>query len=164
MSTEMEIDSVTQEFSTIVHALRAETLMRALAVINSRARYRFTGLYRVDGRMLRNVALFDRENPGGNAHGDVCPVSDSYCSIVAATARPFMTFDARSDERLTRHLARAAMVSYAGVPVVSAEASGTLCHFDSRPRIIPNGELEFMESIASALSPFLGRSAWSFKQ
>lgn len=161
---ELAIESATEELARLVTALRTETLLRALALMNSRARYRFTGLYRVDGRMLRNVALFDRERPGVDARGDSAPLSDSYCSIVTATSRSFVTYDARSDERLASHAARRTVVSYAGVSVAAPLVSGTLCHFDGRPRLIPNGELEFLESIAQAFAPFLGSGVRTFTQ
>lgn len=139
----------------IVEALRAGDVSAALGAINTRTRYRFTGLYRVEGPLLRNLALFDRENPHIDGHGHVCPIAETYCSIVDATACAFTTFDARSDERLARHPARRAVVSYAGVPVAGEAVSGSLCHFDPRPRLLPHGELAFLERVAPLFATIL---------
>jgi hypothetical protein len=139
----------------VVEALRAGDVPAALGAINTRTRYRFTGLYRVEGMFLRNLALFDRENPHIDGHGHVCPLAETYCSFVDATACAFTTFDARSDERLARHAARRAVVSYAGVPIAGEAVSGSLCHFDHRPRLLPNGELAFLGRIAPLFATIL---------
>ncbi|HEY8310526.1 MAG TPA: GAF domain-containing protein, partial [Gemmatimonadaceae bacterium] len=108
----------------------------ALAVLNERTRYRFTGVYRVDPPALRNEQLFDRENPTLALGGDVSSLENTYCGIIATTGAAFAAGDSRTDSRLTRHPSRDAVVSYIGVPVIctTGRVVGTLCHFDLRPR------------------------------
>lgn len=84
-----------------------------LALLNARTRYRFTGVYRMEPPLLRNVHLYDRENPSLDGSGGSDPL-----------------------------VAPGAMLSSLGVPIRGADGrvSGTLCHFDCRPRLVPFGE------------------------
>jgi GAF domain-containing protein len=129
----------------------------ALAMLNSRTRFRFTGVYRVDPPTLRNLYLFDRENPTLSLGGEAVPLDSTYCSIVAATRAPFVAEDAPTDRRLAAHPARDAVVSYAGVPVRSSDGRvfGTLCHYDVRPRILPETELAVLEITSRCISSWL---------
>lgn len=129
----------------------------ALEYLNARTRFRFTGLYRAEPPVLRNIELFDRENPLLNVGGNVCALDDTYCSIVCITDRPFRAADAGHDRRLVRHPARASIISYFGVPVRGSggQVLGTLCHFDVRPRITPAGETPLLERVAPLLAPLL---------
>lgn len=138
----------------IATLLRAGDLHGALRRVNERTRYRFTGLYRCQPPRLRNVLLFDRENPTTRLGGDVCMLSETYCSIVAGASRPFHTDDASGDPLLLHHPARSSVVSYLGVAVHDASGAvwGTLCHFDVRPRMAPARELPVMEWTARAIT------------
>jgi GAF domain-containing protein len=133
--------------------LRSDGLAAALATLNRRTRFRFTGLYRVVPPKLRNVVLFDRENPTVGISGAVCALTDSYCSIVQERGRPFRVSDAPAEARLRTHPARESVQSYAGVPVrlPGGLVLGTLCHFDGRPRILPASELTVLQEVAPLL-------------
>ena len=128
-----------------------------LAALNARTRFRFTGLYRVEPPILRNLVLFDRENPQLRAGGVCCALDDTYCALVASGGAPFTTADAPNDPRLTAHAARTSVLSYVGVPVrgPSGRVEGTLCHFDARPRLAPAGEMAVLEAVAALLSDAL---------
>lgn len=123
----------------------------ALRFLNARTRFRFTGVYRVEPPLLRNVYLYDRENPTLNVSGDVSQLDDTFCAIVWGSDRPFATPDAPGDERLVSHAARERVQSYCGVPIrlASGRVSGTLCHFDVRPRLLPPSEIEVLQLVAS---------------
>lgn len=140
--------------------LRTSEIHTALAYLNARTRFRFTGIYRVDPPMLRNVHLFDRENPALNVSGKACPLEDTYCSITARTDTPFTTSEAGVDPRLVLHAARDSVISYAGVPIRMADGRvwGTLCHFDVRPRLIPPAEVPVLESVVSLFAVWIGES------
>lgn len=128
----------------------------ALRFLNARTRFRFTGIYRAEPPLLRNVYLFDRENPTLNVSGEVCPLEEAYCAIVAGDARPFRTRNAPRDDRLASHPARDRVISYCGVPIRSASGAvrGTLCHFDVRPRLLPHAEFDVLEAVGSAMTPW----------
>lgn len=129
-----------------------------LATLNARTRFRYTGLYRVEAPVLRNVALFDRENPMLRASGQCTPLNETYCNIVSANALALAIADAASDVRLIGHPARPTVLSYVGVPVRdrTGRVAGTLCHWDTRPRLAPAGELVVLERVAELLAPIVG--------
>jgi GAF domain-containing protein len=135
------------ECTEIVESSGIET---AVAWLNARTRFRFTGIYRVDPPHLRNVVLFDRENPNLNVSGEVTRLNDTYCAIVYGEG-PFSTADSARDERLTGHPSRESVISYAGVPLrlENGHVWGTLCHFDVKPRLLKPEERAVLESVAS---------------
>ena len=145
---------------TFCAVLASAGMRQALGVINARTRYRFTGLYRVEPPALRNEYLFDRENPTLSLGGDVTPLSDTYCGVVAEAREPFVTVDATADPRLIAHPARQSVISYVGVPIRGSDGRifGTLCHFDFRPRILPADEVVVLESISKCVSRWLAKT------
>lgn len=144
-----------------MEVLEREGLHAALGFLNGRVRYRYTGVYRFDPPVLRNVDLYDRENPSLTFSGGELVLRDSYCGIVQLTERPFVTTDAARDERLSGYAARVSMVSYLGVPLRLRGGTlfGTLCHWDGRPRLTPTGEVELLERLAPLLASWLAGSA-----
>lgn len=149
--------SVEHEFRSL---LASAGMCQALAMLNARTRYRFTGVYRVDPPLLRNEHLFDRENPSLSLGGNVRPLHDTYCGIVAATEASFAVADAHTDTRLATHSARDSVVSYIGVPVRGKDGRiiATVCHFDLRPRILPLDELAILESISRDIANWLAEA------
>ncbi len=138
-------------------ALSKGGLVAALRVLNERTRFRFTGVYHADPPVLRNVVLFDRENPTLNVSGDVAVLEETYCGITYGTGAPFVTADAPGDARLVTHAARDSVLSYSGVPIRmrSGRPWGSLCHFDVRPRLLPADELPVLEVVAALLESWL---------
>lgn len=143
--------------ATFQTRLREGGPLAALALLNHRTRFRFTGLYRVVPPRLYNVSLYDRENPSINVSGAVCGLVETYCAIVYESGQPLRIGDASVDARVRAHPARDSIQSYAGVPIrrPGGQVLGTLCHFDGRPRIMPSGELAAMQEVASMLIPWL---------
>lgn len=135
--------------------LSAAGPMAALRFLNARVRFRFSGIYQADPPLLRNVHLYDRENPTLNVSGAVSRLDETYCAIVWDEERPFSTPDASSDVRLVTHVARERVQSYCGVPIrlASGRLWGTLCHYDVRPRLLPSSELELLELVAPWFAP-----------
>ena len=99
-----------------------------LALLNARTRYRFTGVYRLEPPLLRNVHLYDRENPSLDGSGGCDPF-----------------------------VAPSSMTSSLGVPIRGADGrvSGTLRHFDRRPRLVPTGEELVLARVATAFAGLL---------
>jgi hypothetical protein len=129
----------------------------ALAWLNARTRFRFTGLYHAEPPVLRNLYLVDRENPTLNVSGGVCPLDETYCAITCAREAAFATTDARRDPRLVAHPARNSVISYSGVPLRLADgrAWGTLCHFDLRPRLLSRTEADVLDAVAPLFAAWL---------
>ena len=158
------IDSEAIEAITIgcERSLRGSGIMGALRFLNERTRYRYTGLYHVEPPMLRNVQLFDRENPLLNVSGEVTPLSETYCGIVWKTNTMVRVADALEDAHLADHPARESVLSYCGVPVRTASGLpwGSLCHFDVRPRLLSAQESRILEVAAPLFARwFSDRSA-----
>lgn len=128
-----------------------------LEALNHRTRFRFTGVYQVIPPRLRNVHLFDRENPRLNVSGDITSLDIGYCGITCGSGQPFLTGDARRDPRLRTHPARTSMISYVGVPIRTNDgiAWGTLCHFDMRPRLIPVAEIPILTAVSALLAEWV---------
>ena len=134
-------------------------LAAALCYLNGRTRFRFTGVYRAEPPFLRNVCLFDRENPALNLSGDVCLLEDTYCARVCRDEHPFLVADSSRDPCLETHVARERVQSYCGVPIRldTGRLWGTLCHYDVRPRLLPNAEIEVLERVATLIGAYVGR-------
>lgn len=126
-------------------------LHAALAFLNGRAGFRFTGVYRFDGATLRNVCLFDREAPQQHVGGDT-PLAQTYCGITGAGGDCLQVVDGRIDARFP-WMQRDAVIAYCGLPVFEprGEVIGTLCHFDVRACQVPKAELPTLRLAASAL-------------
>lgn len=109
-----------------------------LSLLNRRTRFRFTGMYQADHPVLRNVALFDRENPALLLAGGTIPLA-GIRSAVAGSAAP------------------CASRSYAVAPIRmrSGREWGALCHFDFRPRLLPSTELAILHGAAALVAVWL---------
>jgi hypothetical protein len=131
--------------------LHAGGLHAALANLNGRTPYRFTGVYRFDGDMLRNVQLFDRWHPG-EAQGADAPMRETFCALVKQVGDVLAVTDGRSDERFPWMMDNA-VVCYCGALIRDdeGEAYGTLCHFDLQRCEPPGSEL----SVLRAAAPFV---------
>lgn len=135
--------------------VRDEGLRGALRFLNGRTGHRFTGVYRVDPPTLRNVQIFDELNPDLVVADDT-PLSETYCSIVAAEGAPFSTSDAGADERLVDHPALESVRAYMGVPLtVEGQPFGTLCHFDVVPREVSDEAFAFLERAADVINEII---------
>ncbi|GAC1478198.1 MAG: hypothetical protein NVS1B4_21720 [Gemmatimonadaceae bacterium] len=150
-------DDLAPPASRVRALLRDSGLHAVLRFLNSRARFRFTGIYRAEPPMLRNIQLFDRENPGLTISGDVTALNDSYCSLTLASGEPFITHNAAADPHLHDHPRRNSILSYAGVPIrmPGGFVWGTLCHFDLRPRLVPRVEMPVLESVAPLIADWV---------
>lgn len=136
-----------------IHDVLAEQgLNAALRALNARTPHRFTGIYRYDGAMLRNLALFDRHNPDV-ARGDDAPMDATYCALLPANAGALDVTDAAMDPRTAARAAATPVVSYCGVMLTDGEGIpfGTLCHFDLRRCEERTSDLALLNAVAPAL-------------
>jgi len=157
MGSQASLDELVRSFALL---LEEGGMHAGLAFLNARTRHRFTGVYRFDPPMLRNICLFDRENPTLRLGGDT-PMRETYCSLVGAADAPFVTDDAGRDARLAEHPARTSVIAYFGVPLRGEGGAcfGTLCHFDLRPRLAPLDELPLLEHVAPIVARATARAA-----
>ena len=102
----------------------------ALAYLNRRTPHRYTGLFRFDGEVLHNEALFDRNQPTV-WQGVDAPLATTYCALVGRQQVPVHIPDATLDPRV-QELVQCPAISYCGVLIRDAQGDpyGTLCHYD----------------------------------
>lgn len=131
-------------------ALRQAGLHGALRFLNTRTPHRFTGVYRYDGGMLRNVGLFDQFNPDVPG-GDDAPIDNTFCSLVPGFGGALAFADASRDRRVSHVVTP--VVSYCGVQLFDAEGvpRGTLCHFDLKPCEPQTSEMQLLATLAPTL-------------
>ena len=152
-----DADAAERLVAQVERALELHGLGASIELLNARTRFRYTGVYRAEPTHLRNIFLFDRENPTLNVSGATAALESTYCSITCASQAPFSTGDATTDARLVAHPARDSVISYGGVPLRTSggRAWGTLCHFDLRPRLLPPLELEMLSAVAPLIAQWV---------
>jgi hypothetical protein len=118
------------ELGHFERTLQSHGLHPALRLLNARTSHRFTGVYRYDGALLRNVALVDRWNPDVTK-GDDAPMAETFCAIVPSVGETLEVTDGPEDARFPWMVSNA-VLSYCGALIrdPSGDPYGTLCHFD----------------------------------
>lgn len=149
--------AVAQAMLQLETRLARDGLGGALQFLNARVPHRFTGVYRLDGPMLRNVALADKHLHLEPVDLKVVPLKDSFCQFVLRDTI-FLTSESGRDERLAGHPYGGVVGCYVGVPISRSAGTldGTLCHFDLASHPITDDEFLLLERAARLLPPFLG--------
>ena len=126
-------------------------LPRALQFLNARTTFRYTAVYRIEGRFIRNLCLYDRLGKDQSNKERVL-LSDSFCQFVTANAG-FETRDSANDSRLDGQHFQGVLNAYFGMPLSACPGTiyGTLCHFDPEPNQIDDSEVPFLEAICPLL-------------
>lgn len=135
--------------------LEREGLHAALKALNDRTPFRFTGVYRFDGDMLRCIALYDRAAPA-EPRGWDAPLGETYCAITGRLNDALLVSDVRTDPRHP-WIRGNATIAYCGAPIrgEAGQALGTLCHFDRTPCRAQGNEATYLLCIADLFRPFV---------
>jgi hypothetical protein len=143
------------ELQEVRASLARGGLHAALRYLNGRTPFRFTGVYRFDGDMLRNVSLFDRWAPDVTEGADA-PLSQTFCALVRDAGDTLQVDDGRTDPRFP-WMAGNAVVCYCGALMRddAGAAVGTLCHFDVQRCEPSDSELAVLKAVAPVLRRFL---------
>ena len=155
-------------FENLIDPVQEEMLGRlqrggvgdVLEYLNTRTQHRFTGLYRFDGAVLRNVALFDREQQCSQRGAD-SPLCETYCSIVGEMQASVAITDANSDPRAANNPGRKSVLSYCGALVRAEDGTpiGTLCSFDPAPQPVRDDDIALLEATAQLLGRIVTQDA-----
>lgn len=142
-----------QLLAHLTMVLRRDGVRSVLSLLNQRTRHRYTGAYVFLPPILRSVCLVDRENPGVTLAEDTL-LTDTYCSIVGQQGRHFRTADSTTDTRLTAHPARLKVRAYHAEPLLDSTGKcfGSLCHWDTRPRVLPREEATLLGELAPMIA------------
>jgi hypothetical protein len=144
-----------EHLATLQEVLATSGLHGALGHLNRRTPYRFTGLYRYDGDMLRSMALFDRWSPDID-EGEDAPMGETFCAIVRDTGEWLEVKDGRSDPRFP-WMRENAVVCYSGALIRDADGKpfGTLCHFDVQRCQPSRSEVALLRAAGPLLHRFM---------
>jgi CheY-like chemotaxis protein len=136
---------------------RRHDMRGVLGLLNARALYRFTSIFRFDGDRLVSVWTFDREQPDADPSPAELPVDASYCVFVRDACAPFVIDDSQRDPRVLHHRKRDSVRAYCGVPLLREDGVmvGSLCQFDVEARAVDPDAVERMVRVARALAPYL---------
>lgn len=128
--------------------LDQDGLRAALLFLNKRTPHRYTGVFRFDGDMLRNVALVDKWDPTVD-HGDDVPLAAAYCAHLYQTGEPLEVEDGGKDSRVP-WMQTSPIVSYCGSVIVDGEGTpwGALCHFDTARCDAKNSDMPLLVAAA----------------
>ena len=125
-------------YDELTLALRDRGLTAALAVLNARVPQRFSAVYRLSGGRLINVAFVDKLAE---------PLPEHLVSV------PDLAGDEFYIPKATQNL-------YFSVPLVSIEGVrvGTICHFDTVAKPLPDEDFELMHLAACVFLMSLPRN------
>lgn len=148
LQKQQELDQQLEQFRL---AFESGGLHGALRYLNARTTFRYTAVYRLDGQMMRNIHLYDRQGENPTSLCEV-PLGDSFCQFVLRD-NGFNTVNSANDARLLGHPYQGVMNSYFGLPLSRKPGTiyGTLCHFDVEPMMIPDGEIPLLEAVSPVL-------------
>lgn len=133
-------------------------LNRGLKYLNDPIAHRYTGVYRLDGSLLKNIELYDKEGEIKPAFLEEVPLQDSFCQFVLRDGL-FRTSDTSKEPMLDGHKYQGVLLSYTGVPIVNrdGELYGTLCHFDALERELSESDFELLKGAAQTIREYLPR-------
>lgn len=146
-------------------AFHDDGLFGLLRALNATTSYRFTGIYRFEGEWVKSVWLYDRTRPDVRLGSDV-RWDASYCRITATDGGTCEIVNSLEDARLRAHPAREVVLSYLAVVlrVHDLTAFGTLCHYDTEPRLAPRGVLKGLRAATTLVERALRAELTSARQ
>lgn len=116
------------------------------------APYAALSLVDVDRQFFKSAVGLDPDAPEGRQ----TPLERSICQYAVADGAPLVLEDARLDPTFKQHPAvqDGTVVAYLGIPLVdqAGNAIGTLCVFDTRPRLWGTGHLQVLSDLATLAS------------
>ncbi len=123
----------------------------ALRFLNARTTFRYSAIYRLDGQMMRNIFLYDRQGENPTNLSEV-PLGDSFCQFVLRD-NGFNTINSAEDARLQGHPFQGILNAYFGLPLSRKAGTiyGTFCHFDVQPMDIPDSEIALLQAVSPLL-------------
>ena len=140
-----------RDLAEFARQLRDQGLRESLRYLNLRTPHRFTGVFRFDGEMLRNVTLIDKWVPGVEVGEDV-PLAEAYCAHLKRTGEPLQVAHGPSDSRVP-WMAGSRVVSYCGAVIDDDRGQrwGALCHFDTATCEAKNSDMPLLGAAATLI-------------
>lgn len=149
-----------QALVELTRILDAHGLNAGLTWLNGRVVHRWTAVYRLDGLVMRNLAIVDKQKEVELGALAVVPLEDSFCQFTMRDGK-FTSHNTGEDNdpRLKGHPYKGVLNSYVGLPLMLNPGTmyGTLCHFDFSAHPVSTGEFEFLQRVARVLPTYLKR-------
>lgn len=151
----MDSLDVSAQIDAVRHALAVGGIVSALALLNDRTAFRFTGVYQLQGEIMVARHIFDRLGEE-RSWPRVVPLGRSFCGHVLAKGE-FATRAASVDPRIVEHPYPGLVEGYHGLLLrnVTGEPWGTLFHFDINPCELPKTERAFLMQAVPLFAPYL---------
>lgn len=139
------------DLTRFTNCLAEQGLLPALRFLNARTAHRYTGVFRFDGDMLRNIALIDRWEADVTG-GDDVPLAQAYCAHLARTGESLTVEHGPTDARVP-WMSSSSILSYCGAVINAPDGSrwGALCHFDTLPCESSGSEVPLLDAAATLL-------------
>ncbi len=143
----LDVD-LSMRVATLRSVLATRGVMQALALLNERTDYRYTGIYKLRGSRMSAICIFDR-HAGPRVWWNVLPLRASICRQMVCQGA-FATRRASLDARLDHDEDAGIGESYCGQLLAheSGMPYGGLLHFDVAPRRVDAAVADFLEAAA----------------
>lgn len=147
---------MTPRLSALRAAFDEHGLYGGLRHLNEPVEHRYTGVYRLQDAIFKNIALYDKEGQMRPEFLAEVPLEDSFCQFVVRDGL-FRTENSGEDHRLDGHKYQGVLLTYHGVPVLDDRGVlyGTLCHFDALRRNISDEDFELLQQAARWVPAYL---------
>ena len=134
------LDSPTEEIYDRITRAAADALDAPFALLT---------LVDVDRQFFKSAVGHDTSSPGSRQ----TPLERSVCQYAVADGAPLVLEDARLDPTFSQHPAvqDGTVVAYLGIPLMdrAGNAIGTLCVYDTQPRLWGTGHLQVLSDLAA---------------
>lgn len=147
-----------QRINNVKAALHTGGVAGGLRELNLGVPHRYSGIFKLDGALLQNTHMFDKQGLPRPDGLETVVLADSFCQVVLRDG--FLLTDNSGDEpRLSSSPYQNVVVAYHGVPILdnAGELSGTLCHFDMVEQSISDSEFACLQEAARLFASVLAR-------
>ena len=143
----------------VLEALQQGGVLGGLTALNQGVPHRYSGIFKLDGELLRNTHMFDKQGQLRPESLETVVLSESFCQVVLRDGFLLVEHSGR-DDRLATSPYQNVVVAYHGVPILdnAGELSGTLCHFDLVEQSLSDEEFVCLQEAARLFAAPLSRT------
>jgi hypothetical protein len=144
---------------SVLSLIQQREFERALRALNAGVPHRYSGIFRLDGDMVRNVLLVDKLEQPRPERFAVFPLADSFCQFVMRDS--FLHVDDSTHEALLDGSPYQGVIrAYHAVALtlLDARVVGTVSHFDTVPQALDDAQFSLLVLAARALPEYLVQS------
>lgn len=137
--------------------LLSDGLSGGLEFLNRRVPHRFTAVYKLEGSLLRNVAIYDKQEEVVPDMLLTVPLEQSFCQFVLRDGGFNVGMTDTKADTLEGHVYQGVMNSYVGFPLThtGADLFGTFCHFDFPALDVEEDEYAYLVKAARVLPTYV---------